>query len=194
MPGRSGNLTDQSINNLLSIIMQSGDPVLIGGAAMRAHGVIRHVDDVDAYLHVQKPFTQMMPPRVDVTDSMYVYGRLNIGDIRKSPESGNPDIKGRAISLETLFILKAESGRDKDIADLSLLAKKISPESVMKRLGELRQYNNESLHAEFVETTFMELQLHFGVVDCELLEYSGLSEERIDDMASSLNRKHRMTI
>lgn len=160
-----------------------GDIVVIGGAALMLQGVDRVADDLDAWVptgNLKKGAASGgIPSDTDLTESKYAWGNILIGDIQKSPLSA---AGVRCMSLETIYIVKADIARSKDIDDLALIAGHTSPGKIMKRLGELYAFNQDGQFESICETVMQEIQMGFGSIYPEDLADSGLPEEILDNL------------
>lgn len=124
----------------------------IGGTAMALHGLRAQSDDVDLYCAGQASarvarggFTTPPPTSitVDVSGSTRLWSDLDFGPIADTePECASIVVDGTETTLkvlrpETLFIVKANACRDKDLADLQILGPAVDPADVFARLADI---------------------------------------------------------
>jgi hypothetical protein len=135
-------------------VKSGGQVVLVGGSAMLAMDIRISSGDIDIFspeidpdltLDIEKKYQCSLGDsfRIDHTPTENIWGSILIRDIlENSPvidkmqtESGCWTI--RCLSPETLFLVKMESGRAKDEADLELIAKSTSAEKLWARFVEV---------------------------------------------------------
>lgn len=162
------------------------DVILLGGGALCVGG-IRHHEDLDFYCKdtnfskALKIFERTwLSPRlgitIDITDSDLLWGEIRVPDLAEDAldyQLSKYNNKIKRASNETLFILKANSGREKDIRDLGLIATETTPEKIVKRLQVLAQYNEEEFGMDFMDrivNTYSEMQFHYGPIRSDWLE------------------------
>ena len=154
--------------------------VLVGGSALCIRGLRDQSYDVDFYgarefllaaASLEKELLSEYGDefRIDGTMSDTIWGRIKIGDIADSPVVGkylygNQDFEIRALTPETLFIQKADSGREKDLADLVLIAPSTTPERIANRLGKFIQYSDPNETADLIANVFGEIQVVYNRV------------------------------
>jgi hypothetical protein len=170
------------IERLVEVGRARGEPVreplvLVGGSAMAAHGIREESVDVDLFApHVspdvahaaERGLAQRFGDtfRLDVTGVANLWGPIMINDIPDAPAV--PDRPGgltlRALSIEDLFLLKLQAGRDKDRDDLPLLANRTSPEALIHRFGQLAAWHgNRAELMRFADDLVRELERRFGL-------------------------------
>lgn len=160
------------------------DAVFIGGAAMSLHG-LRDTHDVDAWV----PNLKNTIKGADLTDSKLAFGEICIGDIHNHYEEIlMDDIMVKVMDKETIFIVKTDSARAKDIDDLELLAKELTPESIAKRAGELVKCNNQD-YQYCLENLVQELGVHYGCISAATLKSTGLTGDSLEASIRMLTPK-----
>lgn len=129
--------------------------VLVGGNALMAHQIRMASGDVDLYFpqysadivrEVEREGQATYGPdfRLDVTATENLWGMVLIRDI----DADSIDVRSgalpthknwhlKALSLETLFLVKLDAGREKDLGDLPLIAAKTTAERICRRFGVL---------------------------------------------------------
>ncbi len=162
--------------------------VLLGGSALSVHNVRESNNDIDLYCSdgMELPAPSVMASLVsrgesnegfgvDSTDDTHLWGQVNVADIESdSGVVGQFNVDGlqvivRALSLETLFILKTDAGRDKDLLDVALIASHITPMKIVTRLNSLMKCNDSSFMTHLVATTLSEISLQYMHLDQETL-------------------------
>jgi hypothetical protein len=125
--------------------------VMVGGTAMAAHNIRKLSYDVDLYARdfsddvvyqVEQEFKRQFGNdfKIDVTSVENIWGDIMLRDIHESEpdmvmHSGNRDITIRKLSPEDLFLLKLDTGREKDQDDLFVLYKKTNSERLIERFN-----------------------------------------------------------
>lgn len=138
--------------------LRGGQIILVGGSAMLAHSVRISSGDVDIFSpdldadivldlesDLQKKFGEDF--RIDLTPTENLWGNLLIRDIavrspmlrRVETPTSCWDIK--ALDVETLFLVKLEAGRKKDMEDLVSISSKTSPELLADRFREMVKWH-----------------------------------------------------
>ncbi len=123
--------------------------VAVGGTALAAHAIRERSGDVDLYLsdidddvldRVRLKFVPVYGQsfKIDATPSNTVWGAIALLDIEESPtvrllatRIGTVSI--RALTPETLYIMKVAANRAKDQPDLAALADRTHYEAVVRR-------------------------------------------------------------
>lgn len=138
-------------------VARHGEPphtiVLAGGSALAAHAIRLRSIDVDLYLSTldddlvaatEDAARRLHGPdfRLDATSVDTLWGSIQVRDIAHSPVVAELDIEGarvpvRALTPETLYVLKAAAGRQRDQDDLTLIARHTTPERVLVRAREM---------------------------------------------------------
>jgi hypothetical protein len=127
--------------------------VTIGGTALAARRIRERSDDVDLYmsemedaavLSVQDMYRRKHGPafKIDATPVNTLWGDIAVNDIDESPTVTTLEVQGhvveiRALSAETMYLLKAAAYRPKDIPDLPLIAAKCSSQSLIARAKQM---------------------------------------------------------
>jgi hypothetical protein len=123
--------------------------VMLGGTALAARAVRPLSHDVDVYLdsldddaiaEVAAKYAKRYGPtfKIDATPLETIWGAIAIRDIAQSPQVGTVKTRFgavdiRALTVETLFLVKAAADRDKDRADLALLAPHTTYSRIVER-------------------------------------------------------------
>lgn len=172
-------------------------PVLIGGSAMDVYK-LRGTTDLDMYcpeimsvLSSDIPGVEILSPdqamikmdmggdqvMVDVTSDRHAFGRIYIGDIERDGGVSSSFmfegvlIEVAVVSPETLFIQKTDSARDdKDIPDLSVLAKVTTPEKIVRRLNEISDcddtgYSASGMFSHVISNTLSQIFEEYMHID-----------------------------
>jgi len=104
--------------------------------------------------------------RLDITSGENLWGSILVRDIVASPVVAQADASHevRALSVETLFVLKLASAREKDRQDLDLLARHTSSDAVIDRWNELIKWHGDR-HAilGFADALVRELIRLYGI-------------------------------
>ena len=124
--------------------------IAIGGTAMAYHDMRKLSEDIDlycpedAFLPLAAELETATGLRIYVTSQTTLFGTLDIRDIEEDArvmENVEVEMDGKsfsvdiaAISPETLFVIKANTLREKDRDDLPAILEKTSPEQVFQRL------------------------------------------------------------
>ncbi len=126
--------------------------VSVGGTALAAHAVRDRSEDIDVYLSevddavlylVTKKYAARFGPRfkIDATPSNTLWGAIAIADIESSPivrgSDGEETVAVRALSIETLYIVKTAANRAKDQADIQALAMRTTYAATLSRAKQL---------------------------------------------------------
>jgi len=169
------------IERLVEVGRTRGDEVreplvLVGGSAMAARGIRAESVDVDLFAPNVSPDVAHEAERalaarfgaafrLDVTGVANLWGPIMIRDIGDAPVV--PDRPGglilRALSVEDLFLLKLQAGRDKDRDDLALLAAQTSSEALIGRFGQLAAWHgNRAELMRFADDVVRELAARYG--------------------------------
>lgn len=125
--------------------------VMVGGTAMAAHNIRQLSQDVDIYARdfsdevvyqVEQEFKPQFGDdfKIDVTSAENIWGDIMLRDIHLSEPDlvmrfGNRDITIRKLRLEDLFLLKLDTGREKDRDDLTALYDKMAPDTLIERFN-----------------------------------------------------------
>lgn len=167
---------------------RKGDCVLLGGAAMLMHGVDRETGDLDCYATGASEEGEsflMDGEVVDVTGSQFLWGRIQMPDIAKE---GSCLVDGvRVATPETLFILKADAARDKDVEDLAALSGLASPTAIAQRLHALARHNSRREMFFIVENVIGEVVLNWpGMTYGDMLALCDFEPGLFKPLAESL--------
>jgi hypothetical protein len=138
--------------------------VLVGGAALCLNGIRESSGDIDLYGprklrdHARVLEAQLRSQygphfAIDVTSEPNIWGRLKVPEIDRSRELktihvGHQVYALRALDPETLFVIKNEAGREKDIFDLELIARHTTAEAIIERWTEIMAANPEAPRLE----------------------------------------------
>ena len=149
--------------------------VLIGGTALAAHEIRTLSDDVDLYAseiddalidQVTKTFAARFGPRfkIDATPSNTLWGAIALADIESSPIVRTAgDVAIRALSIETLYLVKVAADREKDRPDSQALAKETTYEKAIERARQLFPwYADRSTFPEHAERLARYMSRDFG--------------------------------
>ena len=125
--------------------------VMVGGTAMAAHNIRQLSHDVDLYVRdfsddvvyqVEQEFKRQFGDdfKIDVTSVENIWGDIMLRDIHQSEpdmviRSGNRDITIRKLRPEDLFLLKLDTGREKDRNDLFVLYEKTTSDTLIERFN-----------------------------------------------------------
>lgn len=165
---------------------EAGDLVLVGGSAMMLHSLRPSSGDIDLYACKRTIFETIRRVKkesglvIDATNSPWLWGSICVGDIAEEPchlqvEYGLI----RYLSLETLYILKSDTGRQKDIDDLALIAPHTTAAKVARRLWSLADYNPGDFLDRAINV-ISEMQVNFGLLQESWLdEWNGEEREVI---------------
>ena len=127
--------------------------VALGGAAMAALALRERSDDVDLYVTdiddaVLDTVTRRFKDRfglafkIDATPSKQLWGAIVIEDVDAAPivksiKCRQHDVVVRALSAETMYIVKAAADRPKDQSDIEALARRTTYEDTLPRAKRL---------------------------------------------------------
>lgn len=144
------------LQRLLEVAEQHHEPfeepiVMIGGTAMAAHHVRRLSYDVDLYVRdfsdevvhqVEQEFKRTFGDdfKIDVTSGENLWGDILLRDIQQSEPDrvmrvGSRDVTIRKLAIADLFLVKLDTGREKDRDDLSILYEKTDPNILIERFN-----------------------------------------------------------
>lgn len=143
------------------------DIVLAGGAAMAVYGLRGEVEDFDLYtpdVDVFKSWSRDKDPDLDITYHDNFWGQVVIGDALKRPVIfEDARVRVRCLDVASLFIMKTDAAREKDIDDLLLLGPMVEPMDILKRMAALRRYNPYGPWYLSTENLIAEIQLQYGL-------------------------------
>ena len=127
--------------------------VAFGGTAMAALALRERSDDVDLYVtdiddavldNVTRRFKSRFGPafKIDATPSKQLWGAIVIEDVDAAPivksiRCGQHDVIVRALSAETMYIVKAAADRAKDQPDIEALAHRTTYDDTLVRARRL---------------------------------------------------------
>jgi hypothetical protein len=154
--------------------------VTVGETALAALSIRAQSDDLDVYMSelddtavstVQEIFRQKLGPnfKIDATPVNTIWGAFAVQDIDESPPVETLDIEGtpvqiRALSAETLYLIKVAADRPKDRDDVVLIGAKCTYESVLARAKRtFAWYADRSAFPEFVERLARCMARDFGI-------------------------------
>lgn len=154
--------------------------VMVGGTALAARAVRALSYDVDVYLDrldddaiaaVAAKYARRYGPsfKIDATPSETIWGAIAIRDIAASPlvaraETRFGPVEIRALTVETLYLVKAAADRDKDRTDLVSLAAHTDYASVVERARTVFPwYGDRGAFPDFVERLGRRMSEHFSV-------------------------------
>lgn len=147
--------------------------VLVGGCALCMHEIRESSGDVDLY--APRRIAEQAPElaeelragygshfSIDVTTDNRLWGQVKVADIDKSPVARHFEVDGHKVELrsltpETVFILKAEAGRDKDIDDLEVIARHTTPEAIVERWRQMIPHNDPGMVPGITSNLFGEI-------------------------------------
>ena len=125
--------------------------VMLGGTAMVAHHIRKLSYDVDMYVYdfsddvvhqVERELKQQFGDdfKIDVTSVENIWGDIMLRDLAQSEtdsviRAGDRDITIRKLSIEDLFLVKLDTGREKDRDDLEILYEKTNPDKLIRRFN-----------------------------------------------------------
>jgi hypothetical protein len=154
--------------------------VTIGGTALAALRIRERSDDVDLYmsemedaaiLSVQDVYRRKYGPafKIDATPVNTLWGDIAVNDIDESPtittlqvETHTVDI--RALSAETMYLLKVAAYRSKDIPDLPPIAAGCSSQSLIARAKQMFPwYADRNAFPQFAERLARCVALNFDI-------------------------------
>ena len=169
---------------------QAAKLAIIGGAALQLHGLKTATHDLDIYTsngRIIEAWRKDDPELIDLCDNTYLWGQLNVPDILKGGKKLMFEkCEFTLPTVETLFILKADSGRERDIADLSLLRAVTTPSKILKRMGQLKPWNDESTWYYCAENLLSEIEFQYGcTIEEEHMLLLNLDEEQHVCMSNS---------
>lgn len=138
--------------------LHGGQIILVGGSAMLAHSVRISSGDVDIFspdlnadivLDMESDLQKKLGEdfRIDLTPTENLWGNLLIRDIAvRSPllrrvETSTSCWDIKALDVETLFLVKLEAGRKKDMEDLIVIAPKTDVERLTARFNEMVKWH-----------------------------------------------------
>jgi hypothetical protein len=153
--------------------------VTVGGTALAALRIRERSDDVDLYMSeiddtaidtVTKKYRAQygFNFKIDATPGNTIWGSFAIDDIDQSPtvatiEIGDVAVRIRALTPETLYLIKVAADRPKDRIDVPLIASKCSYESLLPRTLQLFPwYGDRSAFPEYIERLARSMARDFG--------------------------------
>lgn len=153
--------------------------VTLGGTALAALRIRERSDDVDLYMSeiddaAIDTVTQKYRARygfdfkIDATPGNTIWGSFAIDDIDQSPtvatiEIGDVAVRIRALTPETLYLVKVSADRPKDRIDVPLIASKCSYDSLLPRALQLFPwYGDRSAFPEYIERLARSMARDFG--------------------------------
>ncbi|MEW6751821.1 MAG: nucleotidyl transferase AbiEii/AbiGii toxin family protein [Candidatus Latescibacterota bacterium] len=155
--------------------------IMVGGTALAAHRVRRLSEDIDVFmrtfsidlvvaLEAEERLRHGAGFKLDVTGTENLWGAILVRDIDQDArtlveafEIDGERFEIRAISVETLFLLKVAAGRQRDRDDLPLLAAKTSAEALIERFNTLVQWHGDRhALAGFADEVVVQLRSSFG--------------------------------
>lgn len=157
---------DEALRVIVRLIersQQASEPIdhtiiVVGGTALSAHGIRNLSEDVDLYVQtfsddvvfqVERELIEIYGPafKIDVTATENLWGFILLRDIEEhSPTYKMLEVAGqiftvKALSIEDLFLLKMNAGREKDRQDLPLIAARTTPEALIQRFNVIVQWH-----------------------------------------------------
>jgi hypothetical protein len=153
--------------------------VIVGGTALAALRIRERSDDVDLYMSeiddtAIHTVTEKYRARygfdfkIDATPGNTISGSFAINDIDQSPavatiRIGEATVRIRALTPETLYLVKVAADRPKDRIDAPLIASKCSYESLLSRALRLFPwYGDRNAFPEYVERLARSMARDFG--------------------------------
>ena len=164
--------------------------VLVGGNALMAHQIRMASGDVDLYFpHYSADIVREVERegqttygadfRLDVTATENLWGMVLIRDIDEDsvdvqkgviPTHKNWHLK--ALSLETLFLIKLDAGREKDLGDLPLIAAKTTAERICRRFGVLVPWHGTPQAVPgYADRLVQKLHTLYGIPESEVVAH-----------------------
>ncbi len=194
------------LERLLRMSIEQNEPfmepiVMVGGTAMIAHELRKQSFDVDLFVRdfsidiVRRVETEFRAEygdafRIDVTSIENIWGFIMLRDIADAEPDSEIRIEDRCytlrkLSIEDLFFLKLDSGREKDIADLSILIGHTDMNRLVDRFNIIWKWHGDpdgvlGLADEFV--SFMQARGHNPV---EIIERLKLPASMIELLAET---------
>lgn len=167
--------------------------VLVGGSALCASRIRKDTEDVDLYVSSPDLLPLIRESEaywrkiygenffIDVTTSGDLWGEIRIGkagdikDVFKLDANGE-SFEVKVLSPETIFVLKSDIGREKDIEDLRLISHHTTPERICEAFASLVKRNDRDRMNDLAVTVLAEIQAHYGrPVTADLVHRTGLS-------------------
>lgn len=179
-----GELGLAEINAAVKMLSDNGVRcVIVGGAAMCLHGLRDATNDIDIWTRDPIGVTELMKRNLpsimfDVTNDPYIWGGFDV-----SPGDNSVTACGTVQVLDkpTLFAVKSDTGRSKDISDLELLAGSMPQEDVLERISGFTR-NNKDRFLFFAEHVLLEIQASYMTpISREMLDSCNL-DSRFDSM------------
>lgn len=186
---------DDALTAIAKLIEQSersGEPfhdtiIVVGGTALSAHGIRNLSEDVDLYVkafsddvvfQVERELKERYGPgfKLDVTATENLWGFILLRDINEySPTYRTLEAVGRsftikALSVEDLFLLKLNAGREKDRQDLPLIAAKTTPEALIERFNVVvRWHGNKPAIPGYADEFVRQLEACYGLAPVQVI-------------------------
>lgn len=170
--------------------------MLVGGTALAAWQVRAHSRDVDLYMPEISPDAVEIVEhefrarhgesfRLDVTTGENVWGSILLRDIASSPLLGAiAGLELRALRLEDLFLLKLATGRQRDHADLDLLAPRTTVDALVDRWNQLVKWHGDrQAILGFADALVAQLQRLFACDPVALIARLQITASQRDRMA-----------
>lgn len=181
------NIDHKTIIDRLMLLRKPGTKpefVIGGGAALSILGYRegQTLDDIDAYCANQKTLNLAHVPHpieVDITNSTYFWGQVNLGDANKSPILfENSEIKIQYLTAESMFIHKADAAREKDIIDVEKLANYLDKHAILARMAELKRFNPYDTWYLSAENLLAEIQCQYKeVITLDMIDMLGFETD-----------------
>lgn len=174
------------VKELVAHSVAAGEPidatlVAVGGTALAAHGVRALSEDVDLFVRtcsadvideVEALGRARHGPafKLDVTPAENLWGAILVRDIDRDARSvvatfdaGGRRFELRALSIETLLLIKLAAGRERDLRDLPLLAARTTADALIDRFNTLVVWHGDrhSVPA-FADALVRQLESLFG--------------------------------
>lgn len=181
-----GQLLDR--HDHAGLLVRDPQVVLVGGNALMAHQIRMASGDVDLYFpgysadivrEVERENQAVYGPdfRLDVTATENLWGMVLVRDIEEdsvdAPDGGHASHapwRIKALSLETLFLIKLDAGREKDRGDLPLIAAKTNVERICRRFGTLVAWHGTPQAVPgYADRLVQKLHALYGVPESEIV-------------------------
>lgn len=152
------------IRRLVEISIKQNEPleepiVMVGGTAMIVHDLRKQSYDIDLFIkefsidvvnQIEAEFKAEYGDlfRIDVTSLENIWGFIMLRDIDNALHDEDIHIENRIfkllkLSIEDLFLLKLDSPREKDRADLDLLMERTTPDRLVQRFNVIWKWHGD---------------------------------------------------
>lgn len=165
--------------------------LIVGGAAMFLHGLRNFVHDLDIYTPNKSVYCKWLlegNADVDMTTSGYLWGQIKYSHAKsKTLAFDADDIKIHLIDLPTMFIMKADNAREKDLRDLPLFVEAIrNPMDIVKAAAALKSENEYGVWYLVVENLLAEIQAQYMIpMTFEMIAATGMEQDDMEMLAQA---------